>query len=83
MAILLPLFVLLIVVVCVTDIAMKICVNDRLPAEERFSWWNRDSWRVARKHKELFPNSNLPMISQFGFWFAVAMSLIWLVLSFR
>jgi hypothetical protein len=29
------------------DITMKPQVNERLPTEERFSWWNRDFWKVS------------------------------------
>ncbi len=72
--------VLSVIVTNIADIAMKIQVNERLTAEEKFSWWNRDSWRVAKKHKEFYPNSYLPMISQCSFWLVVA-SLSWVLVE--
>jgi hypothetical protein len=82
MVILWSLFVMLIVVVNVSDILMKIRVNDMLPSGQQFSWWSRDFRQVTRKHKELFPDSYLPVISKSSFWFGVALLLIWLVRTY-
>jgi hypothetical protein len=56
-----------IVVFVYADIAMKIRVNDRLPAKERYSWASRNSWAVARKYREFYPNSYLPLIGKCSF----------------
>jgi hypothetical protein len=55
------------------DISMKIQVNQKLPEQARFSWWNRNSWAVARKYGEFYPDSNLPVIGQFSFWLCIAL----------
>lgn len=51
------------------DITMKLRVNDRLPEKEQFSWWVRNSWAVARKYGELYPDSSLPLIAKCNFLF--------------
>lgn len=67
------LVVLAIVVNNCADISMKIQVNQRLPEQERFSWWSRNSWAVSRKYGEFYPDSNLPLIGQFSFWVGVVL----------
>ena len=67
------LVVLAILVNNYADIAMKIQVNQRLPKQERFSWWSRNSWAVSRKYREFYPDSNLPLIGQFSFWLAIVL----------
>jgi hypothetical protein len=49
------------------DIAMRIRVNDRLPEEEQFSWFVRNSWPVVQKYGELYPDSYLPLIVKCNF----------------
>ncbi|MBI3474813.1 MAG: hypothetical protein HY010_03720 [Acidobacteria bacterium] len=73
--------VMLISIASISDISMKVAVNNRLPPEERFSWWNRDGWRVAKKYKELFPDSYLPVISQCSFGLVFAIGLVLLIVS--
>jgi hypothetical protein len=73
MAIFWSILVLSVIVTNLADVAMKIQVNERLPSEEKFSWWNRDSWRVARKYRDFYPNSYLPLISQCTFWLFVVL----------
>jgi hypothetical protein len=68
MAIFLSIFALSIAVTNCGDIAMKIQVNNRLPAKEQFSWWSRDSWKVSRKYEEYYPDSYLPLVVQDSFW---------------
>jgi hypothetical protein len=63
------------------DIAMKLQVNEKLPAGERFSWWNRDGWKVSRKYEEFYPDSWLPLIAQIGFWLCIALLALALVSS--
>jgi hypothetical protein len=75
------LVVLSIVVNNYADIAMKIQINDRLPAKEKFSWWSRNSWAVARKYGEFYPNSNMPLISQCSFWLAAALGAAFVINS--
>ena len=43
---------------------IKIRVNQRLPDQERFSYWKRDYSSVARKYRELYPDSRLPAIAR-------------------
>ena len=47
---------------------MKIQVNDRVPEDERFSWWSRNYTDVGRKYRELFPGSPLPDIARYSGW---------------
>jgi hypothetical protein len=42
---------------------MKLQVNSLLPEGQKFSWWYQNSWRVAKKHRELYPDSLLWLIS--------------------
>jgi len=79
MAILWSLIVLSIVVTLYADIAMKIEVNDRLPQKEQFSWWSRNSWAVARKYGELYPDSYLPLIAKCSFLFCTALGAAFMV----
>ena len=65
--------VLSIVVTNYADVVMKIHVNDKLPAGKRFSWWSRNSWVVARKYKEFYPDSYLPLISLGSFLLCLAL----------
>ena len=57
----------------VANFSMKIRVNGRLPEQERFSWWSRNFWAVARKYAEFYPESDLPMVGQFSFWVGFAL----------
>jgi hypothetical protein len=45
-------------------IRMKMQVNSLLPEDQKFSWWYQNSWRVAKKHRELYPGSLLWLISR-------------------
>ncbi len=65
--------VLSILVTNSTSIVMKLQVNEKLPPEERFSWWNRDFWKVARKYGELYPDSYLPLIDKCSFCLCLAL----------
>ena len=67
------LVVLAIVVNNYADISMKVQVNQRLPEQERFSWWSRSSWAVARKYAEFYPDSNLPLIGLSSFWLCIVL----------
>jgi len=57
-------------------------VNEALPPEEQFAWWERNSWGVVDKYEELFPHSYLPLVwrgSLFLFiswWILVAISML-------
>ena len=81
MAIFWSILVLSIVVKIYSDFVMKIQVNERLPEEQRFSWWTRNSWKVARKYRELYPDSYLPLIGQCSFWLCLALGTTVLVNS--
>jgi hypothetical protein len=45
-------------------IRMKLQVNSSLPEGQKFSWWYQNSWRVAKKHRELYPGSRRWLISR-------------------
>jgi hypothetical protein len=70
---------LAIIVTNYADVVMKVRVNGNLPVEERFSWWSRSGWKVARKYSELFPDSYLPIISKASFWLLVALFVAFLI----
>ena len=57
----------------IADVVMKLELNDKLPPEERFSWWSRSYWKVERKYKDLNPDSYLPLIARLSFWLTLAM----------
>lgn len=69
----LSVFVLSMLVNNYADTVMKIRINRRLPAEERFSWWSRNSWKVARKYGEFCPDSYLPLIARCSFWLCASL----------
>jgi hypothetical protein len=48
-------------------------VNDRLPEGNKLSWWSHDFGRVNRAYREFFPDSNLPDVSQYGRYIALAL----------
>jgi hypothetical protein len=52
--------VLGILVNSVVSILIQIQVNEKLPQDERFSWWGHQSLDVGRKHRLLYPESVLP-----------------------
>ena len=54
-------------------IVMKLRVNERMSPGAKFSWWNRDAWRVAKKYSEFFPDSYLPLAGRLSFWLFVTM----------
>jgi hypothetical protein len=56
------------VVTSAASTVMQIRVNDRVPKDERFSWWSRNYAEVGRKHRELFPDSPLPDIARYSGW---------------
>ena len=66
----------------IAAIIMKIGVNERLSVEERFSWWSArydEPWKVARKYKDFYPSSSLPLIGKLSFWVFVALFATWAV----
>ena len=73
--------VLLVMVTNIADIAMKLEINDELPSEEKFSWWNRNYWAVERKYREFHPKSYLPSVARWCFWLVVAMFVMWGIAS--
>jgi len=52
--------VLGILVNTVVSVLIQIQVNEKLPRNERFSWWTRQGFAVGRKHRQLYPESVLP-----------------------
>jgi hypothetical protein len=77
-------WVILILSAVVSNIAsifMKLEVNDKLPPEEQFSWWNRDGREVARRYKELHPDGYLPPVARWSFWLFLAMFVAWAIVS--
>ena len=72
-----------ILVSAVSDVVMKMQVNDKLPENDRFSWWNRDAWTVARRYQEFYPESFLPLVSLCAFLFSMAFGLTFLFITLR
>jgi hypothetical protein len=60
---------------------MKLEVNDRLPSKQKLSWWGRGYGEVERKHRELYPDSYLPLVAQWSFWLTLAMFATFVVAS--
>ncbi len=81
MALFWSILILSILVTNSASIVMKLQVNEKLPPEERFSWWNRDFWKVARKYQEFYPDSYLPLIDKCSFWLCVALAAVFIVWS--
>jgi hypothetical protein len=71
------------VVVNASDVAMKLRVNGTLQESERFSWWNRDARAVARKYRDLFPDSYLPDVERYSFWLFLVLLAAGVVASLR
>jgi hypothetical protein len=66
-----------------TTIAMKMEVNETLPAGQRFSWWNRDGRQVSRKYLQIHPESYLPILERCSFWAVVVLGLTFIVATYR
>ncbi len=60
---------------------MKLEVNHRLPSKEKLPWWSRSYGKVERKHRELYPDSYLPLVAQWSFWLTLAMFATFVVAS--
>jgi hypothetical protein len=60
---------------------MKLGVNHSVQSKEKLSWWSRRYGKIERKHRELYPDSYLPLVAQWSFWLAVAMFAIFVVAS--
>lgn len=56
------------VVTSTASTVMQLRINDRVPEDERFSWWSRNYAEVGRKYREFFPNSPLPDIARYSGW---------------
>ena len=65
-----------------TDIVMKSRVNRRLPAQDQFSWWLRNSSQVQTKYEEFYPDSSLPSIRRYAFWLTYAVGAVLLTTMF-
>jgi hypothetical protein len=59
------------VVTSASSTVMKMRVNDRVPEDERFSWWSRNYADVGRKYRQLFPDSVLPDIARYSGWISL------------
>ena len=70
------------VLTSVTSTVMQIHVNDRVSENERFSWWSRNGAALARKHRELFPDSPLPDIARYSYWTCLLLFGIAVLISF-
>ena len=60
---------MLAVIVCnYSYVRMKLQVNSTLPEDKKFSWWNNDVRQVARKYKELYPDSMLWLVGRASYF---------------
>ena len=60
---------------------MKARVNERLPEDQQTSWWFRDYWRVYRLYEEQNPDSILPDLCRYGYYFALALMAVMILLA--
>jgi hypothetical protein len=61
-------FVILGLVNTAVSTAMKMQVNERVPKDERLSWWVHNFSELDHRHRELFPGSQLANIAQYSGW---------------
>jgi hypothetical protein len=70
------------VVTNASSTVMQMRVNDRVPEDERFSWWSRNYADVGRKYRELFPESPLPDIARYSGWICLLLLAAGVLISF-
>jgi hypothetical protein len=62
-----------------SNIVMRIRLTKAEPSRDKLVWWRRGGDEVNAMYEELFPGSYMPLLSQFAFWFLLALASVALV----
>jgi len=54
-------------------------VNQNLGKKQQLSWWGRDTSEVYIQYRERYPQSPLPIVARYSFWFCMALLAVFLV----
>lgn len=65
-----------------TSTVMKIYVNEKLPDNERFSWWARNYSAISEKYREFYPDSLLPYLARYSGWACIFLFVAAILSSF-
>jgi len=74
-------FILVAIPLNILSVWIKPRVNERLPEDQRTSWWYRDYSRVYGLYEEQNPDSILPNLSRYGYYLLLALTAIMILLG--